>query len=176
MLHYVLDGDDRGVFLRVTCSRGREFLIDAPDRDFLEARQWFVYRPKKAEPNEYVVRRAPQSRLVLLHREIMNAPKGMEVDHRDSDGLNNRRYNMRVVTQGQNRFNTRYRIIASGGYRGVSDLRNGRYAAIISLSGKLKYLGTFDDPIEAALVWDAAALSHRGAEFARLNFPTDKDH
>lgn len=111
---------------------------------------------------------------VRLHRLIVNAPKGMEVDHIDGNPLNNCRSNLRLCTRTENAKNRRKSKHGKVPYKGVrhntTDGRNRGYTARISLKGKYLDLGTYETAEEAARVYDTAARTHYG-EFARLNFP-----
>ena len=109
-------------------------------------------------------------KLVSLHRLIMDAPKGVLVDHRNGDSLDNRRANLRLATRAQNCCNVRKRKNTSSRFKGVSFRKNrGKWAAYIGVAGKRISLGYFDSEIEAAKAYDEAAKKYRG-EFARLNF------
>jgi HNH endonuclease len=106
---------------------------------------------------------------VLLHRAIINAPKGMCVDHINGNTLDNRRSNLRLATHKQNMQN-RKKHNCKNPYKGVYEKRSGRYTAMIFDNSKLKNLGVFETAEEAAKVYDARAAILHG-EFARLNFP-----
>lgn len=106
-----------------------------------------------------------------LHREIMNEPKGLMVDHKNNDSLDNRRENLREATRSQNRQNVPKRKGASSRFIGVSYRKEEkRWRARISCKGKRIHLGHFSDEITAAKAYDKAALKYYG-EFARINFP-----
>jgi hypothetical protein len=108
---------------------------------------------------------------VLLHREIMNAPKGIDVDHRFGNGLDNRKRHLRLATESQNSRNRRPSKNGSSKYLGVCwDKQKSRWYAAICHDYKVKYIGRFDSEIDAALAYDEQALLI-GGEFARLNFP-----
>lgn len=106
----------------------------------------------------------------LLHRWITGETR--KIDHRDRDGLNNCRSNLRVYASGQNQANTtKYRGSFSSVYKGVSwDKVRGQWRASANVSGKATNLGRFNYAHEAALEYDRAALKEWG-EFALLNFP-----
>lgn len=94
------------------------------------------------------------------------------VDHINSDGLDNRRENLRPASPQQNAQNQRGRR-ASSGYRGVTMHKaSGLWRTTIGIQGKTTSLGYFKDPKDGAVAYDDAAREHFG-EFARLNFPNE---
>ncbi len=105
-----------------------------------------------------------------MHREIMHAPKGMVVDHKKDNSLNNRRRNLRVCTQGQNRANSKPHGGRSG-FKGVYP-QGDKWYGVVERGGKQHYAGTFPTPAEAARARDRLALKLFG-EYAWLNFPNE---
>lgn len=103
-----------------------------------------------------------------MHRLIMRPPKGIEIDHINYNGLDNRRSNMRICTRLQNIVHTRKREGFTSIYKGVSKARN-RWRATIKTNGKKHHLGMFDNEMDAAKVYDDAAKKAWG-EFAFVNF------
>jgi len=108
---------------------------------------------------------------IRLHREIMNAPDSLLVDHKNGDGLDNRRDNLRLATRSQNQCNKpKIKTKATSQYVGVNfEKSRGQWAARIKHNNKQIWLGRFDSEIDAAKVYDEAAKKYHG-EFARLNF------
>jgi hypothetical protein len=102
----------------------------------------------------------------------MNPPKNRVVDHRNNNGLDNRRENLRIATKGQNVCNSiKTRRNTSSKFVGVSfDKRSGLWHAYITHCRKRKFLGYFKDETDAAHAYDVAAKKYH-KEFARLNFP-----
>ena len=92
-----------------------------------------------------------------------------QIDHEDTDKLNNRFRNLRPCTCKGNAGNANIHRHNTSGYRGVSlNAQSGFYHAQIKVYGKQTYLGRSRDPREAARIYDVAAKAHFGA-FARLN-------
>ncbi len=92
-------------------------------------------------------------------------------DHKDHNGLNNQKENLREVTQAQNRYNSRVRSDNTSGFKGVSWSKSALlWRAYIMKEGKNKSLGFYPTPQEAAIAYDQAARLQFG-EYASCNFP-----
>lgn len=159
--------DEHGEFWRFHMGDGNFLLLDVLDRPAVQDHRWMVLKAHSG------LRYIGRSGNILLHRVLLEAPKGITVDHIDGSGLNNRRHNLCLATYAEN---CSRRPARSGngksGLRGVHLTPEGRWTAIICIKYKLQYLGSFDDPEEAARVWDAAAVAARG-KFTYLNFPNE---
>jgi len=106
---------------------------------------------------------------IKMHRLIMHAGEGGEVDHADHDGLHNYESNLRLSDKSQNQANQVIRIDNTSGYKGVCPSPNGkRWKAQIKVRGKQIYLGTFDDIVDAAVTYDTVAEREFGV-FALTN-------
>jgi hypothetical protein len=147
----------------VTLTQGYEAIIDAADVPLVDGHNWHAMKCENT-----VYGRNKSSKLsVLLHRLIMKAPLGLEVDHRDGDGLNNRRRNMRIATHSQNMHNTRRNKNNTSGFKGV-DFSFGKWRARIKIKGKKKHLGMFASPEEAHAAYCTASRELHG-EFGRTS-------
>lgn len=105
-----------------------------------------------------------------LHRMVMNAPYGVQVDHINGDTLDNRRCNLRLCSHAENQHNKNSQAGTSK-YKGVYLYkRDKKWRAMIAKNKKNIHLGYFNDEIQAAHAYDEAARQLFG-EFARLNFP-----
>lgn len=131
-------------------------VVDPEDLDDLSQYRWSISGDgcaMRKTPRDINGRQAT----ILMHRQILGLTPGdgLEGDHKDRDKLNNRRYNLRVATHALNSQNQDARGYrgSSSRFRGVS-LRKltGKWKAQIRISGKLHFLGYFDDEEEAGRV------------------------
>jgi hypothetical protein len=105
-----------------------------------------------------------------MHRVIMNAPSGMLVDHRDGNGLNNQKSNLRICNRKQNQQNRPMNSNNKSGYKGVCwNKRSNKWRSGIRVDNKDIFLGSFFCLVKAAKAYDEAAKKYFG-EFAYLNF------
>lgn len=107
-----------------------------------------------------------QGKPFRLHQLIFGAARP---DHKNGNGLDNRRSNLRAATSTQNLANTRLRRNNRSGFKGVSRTESGRWVARLNIAGRTFRLGKFDTPEAAARAYDAKAREVFG-EFARTNF------
>jgi AP2 domain len=147
---------------------GQVALVDEEDYDLVVAYRWYARRGNRGGG---IYAMAPiwsdrRRSWIRMHNLIMGC-KG--IDHRNHNGLDNQRSNLRVATGSQNNANQRPQQGRASRFKGVSRRRQ-RWRATIQVRGLAWSLGGFATEEEAARAYDAAAL-HAWGEFAYLNFP-----
>jgi len=146
-------------------------IVDADDYDRLNKYKWYASKKRR---NYYAKRRGPHG-IVAMHRVILNAPRGLVVDHINHNGLDNRKENLRLCTVAQNCRNARpcNKPNQWSKYKGVTfHKRKNRFMAAIRYNRKKYFLGYFKNETDAAKAYDKAAKKFFG-EFAYLNFPAE---
>ena len=152
----------------IPLTRGLVALVDDESFDELSQFKWYAVSPGRHL--NYAYRAGSQGTAPeAMHRRLL--PDAAYIDHRNGNGLDNRRSNLRPATHQQNMFNRRMRKDNTSGLIGVQwDARRNRWRARVKVNGTTLNFGRFKDPIEAALARDAAARELHG-DFAKLNFP-----
>ncbi|MGB8226877.1 MAG: HNH endonuclease, partial [Sedimentisphaerales bacterium] len=130
-------------------------IIDPEDYKKLSQCPWQLFENKSK--NFYAVR-YEDGKIVSMHREITNAPKGKIVDHRNGNGLDNTKRNLRFATYAQNSSNKKTGKQGTSEYRGVHLTKEGRYKVSICYNNIRKNLGRFDNEEDAARAYDNAAM------------------
>ena len=156
---------------RVILSDGSVALVDAEDLPLVSQFKWTRYKRGRlayARANGRQrggVRGSPFS----MHRLLLLPDPGMDVDHINGDGLDNRRCNLRPATRSQNLGNMR-KTRGRSRYKGLHwHSRDRLWVVRVSHQGTSYSGGCFKDEVDAALAYDRLALRLFG-EFARTNF------
>jgi hypothetical protein len=157
----------------IPLTRGKVALVDEEDYEWLMGWKWYAakghrswYAARNARVEEMV---NGKRRAIYMHREILQPPDGMDTDHRNGNGLDNQRYNLRVCTHPQNMRNQKPHINTLSPFKGVDrDKRTGKWRARVQDGGQRISLGLFDTEEQAALAYNQAAIKLYG-DYARPN-------
>lgn len=154
---------------KIPLTKGYVALVDDEDYERVAIHKWCAaFRSSKDGGVKVYAKRSVRKpggiqKSLYLHRTIMNAPDGIEVDHINGDPLDNQRSNMRMCTHAENLRNQRPQTGGTSKHRGVSWCkRDARWQVHIKVNGKRLYLGNFTDEDDAARAYDAAAVQHFG--------------
>ena len=157
----------------IPLTQGKFAIVDDEDFEKLNVHKWHLQ--KSANFYYYAVRRKNirgKEIAIYMHREILGLrpTDNQVVDHIDHEGLNNRRFNIRICTNQENRMNSKHNKNSLSKFKGVSWHKHRRkWYASIKVNGRSQHLGSFDSEIEAAKVYDSKAKKLCG-EFACTNF------
>jgi len=133
----------------------QEALIDECDLPLWQSRKWSLAGGEN--PRRRYLRTCinldGKWTTIYFHRLVMNAPKGIEIDHKNGDRLDNRRSNLRLATRSQNEQNKLgVRPDSKSGVRGVELSPEGKYHPYLYLNRRKHHLGTFNSIEEATAV------------------------
>jgi len=167
-------------------------IVDDEDYEKVMERKWYVW--ESGSGKHYAMSSCKHR---SIHRLVMDAPNGFDIDHINGDPLNNRKENLRICTRAQNAQNRPLRKDSASGYKGVYEVKKPIRSKYIKKSGEVTYhesmpkkrfcayigdpdtpsrkkmskkLGYFHTAEEAAECYDRKAIEMYG-EFAQVNFP-----
>lgn len=155
---------------QIKLTRGMIALVD--DEDFERLNEWKWYASKNG--NTFYAARTSKKingkqSVIYMHRDIMETPVGLDVDHINGNSIDNQKINLRNCTRSKNMMNVGKQKDNTSGYKGVSwFVRDKKWVAMIRFGDKRKNLGYYDTPEEAAIAYNNAVIIYHG-EFAKLN-------
>lgn len=158
----------------IALTQGHYAIVD--DEDFEKVSE-FKWTAGRAGNTIYAQRRATISlnvrKTILMHRFILGMDRSDKrvVDHKNGNGLDNRKENIRPCTVSQNSVNKNFKLPESG-YRGVVKNKN-RWDAVLEREGKRHKLSGFRCPTAAAMAYDKLSKKING-EFGRRSFWKDE--
>ena len=159
---------------KIPLTQGKVALVDDEDAERVQQYRWFAVNGHGGR--WYAGRNVPDAnggqRRIHMHRLLLGDEcEGKDVDHINSNTLDNCRENLRACTRAENMHNMRARSRGRSRYKGVAwEERSKRWRAMIRITGHRRHLGYFVCAIDAARAYDDAARGQFG-EYARLNFP-----
>ena len=132
-----------------------EVLIDDEDYELIKCYGWNIAERENTNyAYAYIKGTAKKRKRIKMHRLIMNAPDGVEVDHENRNGLDNRKSKLRLITRNGNARNCVRKN--KSGVKGVEKSKSGKFRARIYINGKKKHLGTFDNLEDAGKIYQNA--------------------
>lgn len=153
---------------KIPLTQGKFAFVD--DEDFERVNQYRWHIITDGNKKLYAASNIKGER-VLMHRFLINIPKGFETDHKNGNSLDNRKENLRKATHGQNIHNSKLRKDNTSGFKGVRKQGN-KYIARIQINNKQIHLGYFDTALQAAQAYKSASLKYFG-KFYNEPFSSD---
>jgi hypothetical protein len=160
-------------FRKIPLTQGKYAIVDPDDYQRLAKYKWHA---SKGRHTYYAQRKVwlPEIKkeiTIKMHRQIINVPDHLLVDHINHNALDNREANLRPATHSQNTCNTPKYKPSRSKYKGVTwHKRKDKWQARIRINRKTIHLGYFNSQIKAAKARDQAARKYH-RQFAILNFP-----
>ena len=158
--------------MEIPLSNGGVAIIDDADYPLVKGHRWRKSHKNKTQSCYAVCSIKVGGKFINLrmHSLLLKVPPGLQIDHANRNGLDNRRCNLRIATHSQNQANRGPLRHNTSGFHGVSRTRSGKWEACISQHNSNIHLGYFHCKTLAAHAYDVAAMQFFGP-FATLNFP-----
>jgi hypothetical protein len=149
---------------KIILTQGKFALVDDEDFEWINQWKWTV---RNGYPSRTIYlgggRKNQTSEYIYMHRIVNNTPKNSYTDHINRNKLDNRKCNLRTVTNQQNCCNRELQDNNTSGFRGVTwNNQRSKWMAQIKANSKYYYLGLFIDKIDAAKAYDKAAIKFFG--------------
>lgn len=154
---------------KIPLTQGKYAIVDDKDFKFLSQWNWHLRKTLNKE-RFYAVRMSPRVKgkqtVIKMHSLIIGTPKGMDTDHINGDGLDNRKSNLRICTRSENCLNRRRHSNNKSGYKGVFwHKQSKKWEVSIQINKKQITIGRFENIKEAIKVCKNARIKYH-KEFA----------
>jgi len=162
---------------KIKLTQGFHAIVDNDDYKYLNQFKWHVLNNKNRPHLTKYARRYKGKKngkriYITMHQEIMNLKNiKFEIDHKDRNGLNNQKNNLRKCTRSQNQANTGRRIGSKSTFKGVYS-RGIKYVSQKRHNGRIVYLGIFERELDAVAKYNEYVKKLHG-EFSLLNITND---
>lgn len=154
----------------IKLSNGLVARVDKTDFEAVRCFPWFAVKQGNIWYAHANVTDCQGHRILKMHRMVAGALRGQAVDHRNGDGLDNTKGNLRLATKSQNAANGAKHKDGKSKFKGVSfDKQTGKWRAQLFAQGKRVNIGRFVLEEDAARAYDGAAKQAFG-DFSRTNF------
>lgn len=150
------------VMKKIKLSQNKFTIVDNEDYENLSMFKWYAIKRRDCF---YAARKHCT---ILMHRVILNLGKRKMVDHKNGNGLDNRKTNLRICNYSQNSSNQKKQKNTSLKFKGIRKERGSRFSAQIMIKGRFIHIGSFTNQIDAARAYDKAAEKYFGS-YAKTN-------
>lgn len=153
----------------IQLTQGKTALVDDADYLYINQFKWFAKQHTKGGVWYATRGRRVSGKRVEDKMEtfIIQVPNGMIIDHKDGNGLNNKKDNLRASTRSENARNCK--TYGRSKYTCVSWSETHQVWVVrVTMDGKRKFIGTFKNELEAAIIANISMRKYYG-KFARLN-------
>ena len=154
----------------IPLTQGKVAIVDDKDYPIINSFKWSAAVRYSAKSERCYAVRSVGKKVILMHRLILGITSELQCDHINGDGLDNRRSNLRIATNTQNQMNRQKQPRCTSQFKGVCwDKSRKKWVALIMVNQKHIHLGRYNEEIDAAKAYDAAAkMLFR--KYANLNF------
>jgi len=137
-------------YREIKLTQGKVAIVDAEDFKELNKFKWSAFKGRNVFYAQRNVWAHGKGKVIFMHRQILNPPDGLETDHINRNGLDNRKMNLRSVTRSENAYNAKLENRNISGYKGVRfDKQRKRWMARCGGHSSMKFLGRFKTLEEA---------------------------
>lgn len=145
----------------IQLTQGKVAIVDDEDFENLNKNKWYYSKGYAGRKNK--IKGPDYGKLIYMHREVMDAPEGKQVDHKNHKKLDNRKENLRICSNAENNWNKSFTKRNKIGEKGVWYIKNdNKYGAMIKKNGVTYWIGSFQTKEEAAAKYREKAKELHG--------------